>query len=111
MIVYIAIDNAKGVTQYGGTVAAPIAKSVLSSCIDALKIEPQSNEIEKEFNYIDKVYVKVPNVVGMTREEATSNLKNLKVEYSGEGNKVVYQTPSSGTQIYEGETVKLMLND
>ena len=109
IIVYIAIDNAKGITQYGGTVAAPIAKNVLSSSIDALHIERQSNEIEKEFNYIDKVYVKVPDVIGMNREDAVNNLKNFKVEFSGEGNKVLYQSPSSGTQIYEGETVKLML--
>ncbi len=47
----------------------------------------------------------------MSREEATNNLKSFKVEYSGQGDKVVYQTPSSGTQIYEGETVKLMLNE
>ena len=109
VIVYIAIDNAKGITQYGGTVAAPIAKNILSSSIAALNIERQPNEIEKEFNYIDKVYVKVPDVIGMNREDAVNNLKNFKVEFSGEGNKVLYQSPSSGTQIYEGETVKLML--
>ena len=109
VIVYIAIDNAKGITQYGGTVAAPIAKSVLLSSIDALNIEKQKNEIEKEFNYIDKVYVKVPDVVGMDKETATSNLKSFKVEFSGNGDKVIYQTPSKDTQIYEGETVKLMM--
>lgn len=111
VIVYIAVDNAKGVTQYGGTVAAPIAKNVLQSSIDALNIPKQENEIEKEFNYIDRVYVKVPNVVGMTKEEAVKNLGSFKVEYSGIGSKIVYQSPSSGTQIYEGETVKLMLDD
>ena len=47
----------------------------------------------------------------MTREDATTNLKSFKVEYSGQGDKVVYQSPSSGTQIYEGETVKLMLSE
>ena len=111
VIVYIAVDNAKGITQYGGTVAAPIAKAVLSSSIDALDIKPQADEIEKEFNYIDKVYAKVPNVVGMTREDAVSNLKSFKVEFSGKGNIVAYQTPKENTQIYEGETVKLMLSD
>lgn len=111
IIVYIAIDNAKGITQYGGTVAAPIAKAVLSSSIDALDIKPQVDEIKKEFNYIDRLYAKVPNVVGMTREEAVKNLKSFKVEFSGEGNIVTYQTPKENTQIYEGETVKLMLSD
>ena len=80
VIVYIAIDNAKGVTQYGGTVAAPIAKNILSSSIDALNIERQPNEIEKEFNYIDKVYVKVPDVTGMNKEDAVNSLKSFKVE-------------------------------
>ena len=29
VIVYVAVDNAKGVTQYGGTIAAPIARNIL----------------------------------------------------------------------------------
>ena len=29
----IAVDNAKGVTQYGGTIAAPIAKNILTDAI------------------------------------------------------------------------------
>ena len=110
VIVYIAIDNAKGVTQYGGTVAAPIAKNVLNSIIDILNIQKQKNGIEKEFNYIDKVYVKVPNVVGMNKEDATNNLKSFKVEYSGDGDKVIYQAPEENAQVVEGETVKLVLN-
>ena len=57
------------------------------------------------------MYAKVPNVVGMTKEEAVKNLGSFKVEYSGIGSKIVYQSPSSGTQIYEGETVKLMLDE
>ena len=36
-------------------------------------------------------------------------LKPFKVEYSGTGNSVIYQTPKSGERIYEGEVVKLML--
>ena len=47
VVVYIAVDNAKGVTQYGGTVAAPIAKSVLESCINILNIEKRENAIER----------------------------------------------------------------
>ena len=84
---------------------------MLLSSIDALNIDKQKNEIEKEFNYIDKVYYKVPNVIGMTKKEATKLLNNFKVEYSGEGDIVTYQSPSSNTQIYEGETVKLMFSD
>ena len=32
-IVYIALDNPKGITQYGGTVSAPIAKNIMKNII------------------------------------------------------------------------------
>ena len=47
----------------------------------------------------------------MTRDDAVKNLKSFKVEFSGEGSTVTYQTPRENTQMYEGETVKLMLSD
>ena len=33
VVVYIAVDNAKGITQYGGTIAAPIARTILKESI------------------------------------------------------------------------------
>lgn len=110
IVVYIAIDNAKGITQYGGTVAAPIAKKVLESAIDILKIEKRSDEIEREFSILDKQYITVPNVVGMSVKEALKDLKKFKVEYSGSGDTVSYQSPSAGENIYEGETIRLLLS-
>ena len=109
VVVYIAIDNAKGITQYGGTVAAPIAKKVLESSIDILGIEKRSDEIEREYNFLDKQYAEVPNVIGMSVSEAIKILKQFKVEYSGDGDIISYQSPSSGEQIYEGETIRLLL--
>ena len=109
VVVYIAIDNPKGITQYGGTVSAPIAKKVLQDCITALNIEKREGGTEKKYNYLDKKYVAVPNVVGMETKEALSNLKEFKVEFSGTGEKVIYQSPEEKTRIFEGETVRLML--
>lgn len=110
VIVYVAIDNAKGVTQYGGTIAAPIAKSILTDAISILGIEKRSEFMEKEYNYLDKKYLTIPNVVGMTVSEATKALKGFKIEYSGSGKNVYYQSPSANTRILEGETVRLLLN-
>lgn len=110
IVVYIAVDNAKGVSQYGGTVAAPIAKNFLLSAIPILKIEEQSGEIEKEFVYLDKTYTVVPDVVGKELKEAMKELKNFKVEYVGKG-KVTYQSPSAGIKIADGETIRLYLNE
>ena len=109
VVVYIAVDNAKGVTQYGGTVAAPIAKSVLESCINILNIEKRDNSIEREYLFTDKQYAVVPNVIGMEVKEATKLLKEFKVEYTGNGNYISYQSPSAGESIYEGSTIRLLL--
>ena len=109
VIAYVAIDNAKGITQYGGTIAAPIVRNILLDAIDILNIDKPEGASEKNYNYLDRKYATIPDVVGMNLKDAMSMLKPFKVEYSGTGNKVFYQTPSSGTRIYEGEVVKLML--
>ncbi len=110
VIVYVAVDNPKGVTQYGGTVSAPIARSIMLSATQILKIEEQSGGMLKEYNYLDSKYYIVPNVVGMSREEATKTLKGFKVHYSGSGNNVIYMSPKENTFQKEGTTITLMLN-
>lgn len=110
VVVYVAVDNAKGITQFGGTVAAPIAKNILLNAIDILGIEKRDNEIEREYNYFDKQYAEVPNVVGLSVNEAVKLLKKFKVEYSGGGETITYQSPSAGEKIYEGETIRLLLD-
>ena len=109
VVVYIAIDNAKGVTQYGGTIAAPIAKSILKDSINILKIKKPTGASEKKYNYTDKKYYEVPNVEGMNKNDAIKELKNFKVEFKGAGEKIIYQSPSYKTRILEGEIVELML--
>lgn len=111
VIVYVAVDNAKGVTQYGGTIAAPIAKNILKDCISALNIEKREGAQEKKYNYLDRKYATVSSVIGMSPSEAIKELKPFKVEFSGTGNIISYQSPSAGERIYEGETVRLLLSD
>ena len=110
IVVYVAIDNPKGVTQYGGVVSAPIARSVLLSAIDILDIEPSKEGMAKEYTWLDKKYSILPNVVGMNKEDATKELKNYKIEYSGSGDTVIYQSPSAGYYVAEGETIMLLLD-
>ena len=47
----------------------------------------------------------------MEKNEATKILKQFKVEYSGTGSKVIYQSPSANSRIYEGEVVRLLLGE
>ncbi|MEG0138217.1 MAG: stage V sporulation protein D [Bacilli bacterium] len=110
VIVYIAIDNAKGATQYGGTLAAPVARNVLLDAIDILNIKKQKEGISKNYFYYDQKYATVPNVVGYKIKDAINLLKPFKVELTGNGETVIYQSPVGGTAIFEGEKIRLMLN-
>lgn len=110
VVVYIAIDHPQGISQYGGTVAAPIAREVLLDSITALDIKESKDGFDKKYNWNDKKSYVVNDVVGMNVNEAIRNLKNFKVEYSGTGTKVIYQSPSAGNKLEAGSTIKLLVD-
>lgn len=111
IVLYIAVDNPKGVTQYGGVVAAPIAKAIFSSYIELNNVSKSKETIPKTYTWLDIKYSILPNVVGKTIKEANSILKKYKIEYSGEGDKVIYQSPEPEYYVSDGSTVKLMLGN
>lgn len=110
IVVYVAVQNAKNVVQYGGTVAAPIARNIFLSAIDILDIEADTEGIPKEYTWLDTKYVVAPDVTGLSLDEAKEALKGFNIEYSGNGDEVVYQSPSGGMYVKEGGTIVLMLN-
>lgn len=81
----------------------------MEDAIVALDIEKQDGGTEKEYQWYDKKYYTVADVVGLTKKEATSSLKNFSIEYSGSGNTVISQSPLAGTRIAGGESVRLYL--
>ena len=111
VVVYVAIDNPKGITAFGGTVSAPIAKSILEDAISALDIKKSKGGLSKEYRYFDTKYYTLSNVVGMSVDEAKKALDKFMIEYSGKGNKVVSMSPDAGSRIAEGSTVRLMLGN
>ncbi len=110
IVVYVAIQNAKNVVQYGGTVSAPIAKNIFKSAIDIFDIKPSKDVIPKEYTWLDTKYVILPDVVNMNLDEAKKALKGFKLEYSGNGNTVIYESPKPGSYVKETSTITLMLN-
>lgn len=110
-VVYVAIDNAHNVSQYGGTASAPVAKNVMKGIIELLDIKPSEEGMPKEYSLWDQKYVMVPDVTGISLEEAKKALKSFKLTYSGNGQKVLYQSPKKGTYIKENGTVSLMLTE
>ena len=109
IVVYVSIDHPQNTIQYGGTVAAPIAKSVLEAAIPILGIKESKEGMEKEYNYLDTKYVTVPNVEGLNVDEAKKVLKGFHLEYSGSGDKIIYQSPKEGAYVKEGGVIKLLL--
>ena len=111
VVVYVAINNPKRVVQYGGVVSAPVAKTILTDAIDALDIEKRKVTTEKKYNWDDKKYYTVEDVVGKTPKEAAKILSKYTIEYSGSGNTVISQTPEAGTRLEEQSTIRLMLGN
>lgn len=111
VVIYIAIDYPKGVVQYGGTVAAPVAKAILNDTISALNIERRTDGSEMEYQWFDKKYYEVPNVINMSREDAKVELKHFSIEYTGSGKVVLEQSPSAGLKILEGDKVRILLGN
>ncbi len=109
-VVYVAIDHPKGITQYGGTVSAPVAKNVMLSIIDYKGYEKIETDKTREYTWLDKKYIKLTDVTGMDLKTAKSMLKGFSVEYSGSGEKVIAQSPTGNMFVKEGSVVKLMLN-
>ncbi len=111
IVVYVALDNPKGVIQYGGTVAAPIARSILLDSIDALNIKKPSGGTEKKYQPWDKKYVTVPNLIGKNYDDVRFSLDGFTLEYSGSGKRIIYQSPNEGERVYEGSKIRILLGD
>ena len=109
-VVYVAIDNPKGITQYGGTVSAPIAKNILKSIISIKNIKPSKEVKPREYTWLDTKYVKLPSVLNKSKSDAAKILKGFRIEYSGSGDTIIYQEPDADTYVKENSTVKVMLN-
>ena len=109
IVIYVAIDNPKGISAYGGTVSAPIFKNIAEDAIDALKIKKPPIGLEKEYRYFDVKYYTVSNVVGMNIDEAREILKNFKIEYSGTGDRIIDMSPDAGSRLAEGSVIRLMI--
>ncbi len=111
IVVYVAIDNPKGITQYGGVVSAPIAKNVFKSAIDLYKFSKTKEGMPRTYTWLDTKYKTLPDVVGKILEEAKKELTGFNINTSGTGDKVMYQSPEGGYYIEENGTVSLMLSN
>lgn len=110
-VLYIAIDNPKNTALLSSYTTTPIARRILLDIIDALDIKKQEGGVEKDWQWDDKVYYDVPNVIGKDKKEAKEILEHFKVEYSKTGSKVISQSPKAGERLEDGGTITLLLGN
>lgn len=92
-----------GTSDGGGAVAAPYVGQILEETLKYMRIEPTEQTS-------DQNTVQVPNVLGMTQEEATAELaaKGLTATFQGEG-VVADQLPAAGEAVKAGENIAVTL--
>ena len=108
-VLYLAIDNPKNTAMLSSYTTTPIARRILLDVIDALNIEKQPNSLEKDLEWTDKITYEVPNVIGLSLEEAKKELFNFQVVVEGEGDRVFTQTPKAKERIEDQSKVRIFL--
>lgn len=104
----VLIDEPKGV-YYGGTVAGPVMQDLMKNSLPYIGIEPVYSE--KEAQEAAKEQATMPEVIGMSYQEAKNTIQKegLSVSVRGEGETVQRQLPPSGETINKGTQVILYL--
>ena len=56
------------------------------------------------------LYETIPSIIGKTKKEASSLLRNFKVEFVGFGETVIDSSPNENERVKQGSTIKVLLN-
>ena len=106
VIAIVLVDEPQGV-YYGGQVAGPVMKELLTNALPYLGISPQYTEEELEMDGVAPLTV--ANYVGMTVGNAKNEAAKAKVtiEVIGEGENVKSQFPPEGTAINQNSKILL----
>ena len=109
----VIVDEPGTGVYYGGSVAAPIAKTVLEETLNYLEIPTTFTEEDKD-KLIEKVIV--PDVRNIKIGEAGKSLTNLGLKYTTEYSEitdesmVIDQFPKPGLEVLKGSIIDLYLN-
>jgi len=104
----VVLDEPSNGQYYGGAIAAPVVGKILEDTLRYLDVEPQYTEEEKQ-----TLDVFVPDVKGLSRDNAAKNLRNENLNYRiiGEGETVKEQMPKPGSNLSAGSVVILYTED
>lgn len=117
LIIYVVMQNPKGESYYGSTIAAPIFHDVAVALIDQLGIPREGTRAVKgpadvavTLPRSAEISSVMPDLVGMPKKLLLPLLlrKDISVAIRGSGF-VVKQDPQAGTAIHEGMKITLEL--
>jgi stage V sporulation protein D (sporulation-specific penicillin-binding protein) len=109
VVIYIAVDNPQGI-QFGGLIAAPIVKNIMTDALPYMNVEKRKDQINKDYRYGDLKIVEVPDLVGRTVDDIYEDLNSdFMLAKSGQGNTIISQAPKPGTRVDQGSTIRIFL--
>ncbi|WP_026906023.1 stage V sporulation protein D [Paucisalibacillus globulus] len=111
IVVYVAVDNPKGVRQFGGTVAAPIVGAIIKESLPIMGVEPRTDGLDKEYLWPEQPKIEVPELVGLDKKQLVQMMTDLSVETSGSGDIIIDQDPAAGTKVEPGSKIRIYLSD
>lgn len=116
IVVLAIVDEPTGVMQFGSTTAGPIIKEVMSNTLKYLGVEPEYTEEEKSENIKNKV--SVPDVRGLTIEDATKVLEEAKLEANIDNDVDIKEEtiikdmfPKPGVSVNEGSLISIYFDN
>ena len=109
IVVYVAVDNPKKATQFGGVVAAPIVGQIIEDVAPFVGIEKSSEQVEKVYRWPDPITEKMPNFIGQTKDDIAKQHYPFKIEWHGEGTKIGSQLPEEGSVVAQDGIIHLYL--
>lgn len=106
-ILAVSVNEPSAGGYYGGVVAKPIGQKVFERIFEVKAIVPTD---ESQIN--NKPTIEMPNVEGLAVAKACAELKKLGLDvmFDGDGEFVAIQLPPTGTMLFLGEIVYLLLN-
>ncbi|WNR46437.1 stage V sporulation protein D [Paenibacillus roseipurpureus] len=111
VVIYAAVDDPKGI-QFGGLIAAPLVKNMMADALRYMKVEPNKNQLDKDYRYGEIPVVEVPDLVGASVDDILEDLNmNFRLAKSGNGKYVISQAPKAGSRVDQGSTIRIFLSD
>lgn len=110
IVVYIAVDNPKGI-QFGGVVAAPIVGNMIDDSLRYMGVKKRKDQIMPEDTPLTTPIIEVPNLIGQDIDKIKTSLFHFSLDVYGDGDQVIDQIPQPGQRVKKGSHIQIYLGD